>query len=322
MPKVVFFTHLSEEIIPSFIQHASADFSVKVCRPNMPEADKVALAKEADFFILFPSQIEDSVLKAARKLKLIQLVSAGYDSMNLALCQELGLSIANNGGTNSIDVAEHTLALMLGFYRRMLEMGVNMRREGGWRAIDSGLTTFTIHGKTVGIIGLGQIGQRVARLLKAFGATCLYTDAYPAPPAVEQELGVTRVALPNLLQQADIVTLHVPLLPSTRGMINAEAFDLMKPTAILVNTCRGPVVDEAALIKALQNKRIAGAALDVLEKEPTDPNNPILQLDNVLLTPHTAGVTFDTWSRRGTFIFENLRRVWRGEAPLAVIMKA
>lgn len=322
MPKVVFFTHLSEEIILSFTQHASADFSVEVCRPNMPEADKVALAKDADFFILFPSQIEDSVLKAARKLKLIQLVSAGYDSMNLALCQELGVSIANNGGTNSIDVAEHTLALMLGFYRRMLEMDANVRREGGWRAIDSGLTTFTIHGKMVGIIGLGQIGQRVARLLKAFGATCLYTDACPAPPVVEQELGVTRVALPDLLQQADIVTLHVPLLPSTRGLINAEAIDLMKSTAVLVNTCRGLVVDEAALTKALQNKRIAGAALDVLEKEPTDPNNPILQLDNVLFTPHTAGVTFDTWSRRGTFIFENLRRVWQGEAPLAVIMKA
>ncbi|MEZ4634020.1 MAG: NAD(P)-dependent oxidoreductase [Caldilineaceae bacterium] len=132
-------------------------------------------------------------------------------------------------------------------------------------------------------------------------------------------MGVTHVDLPDLLQQADIVTLHVPLNEHTQGLIGAEQLALMKPTAMLVNTCRGPVVDEKALTAALTARKIAGAALDVLEQEPPATDNLILQRDNVLLTPHTAGVTVDTWARRGEFIFENIQRVHRGETPLAVV---
>jgi D-3-phosphoglycerate dehydrogenase len=125
--------------------------------------------------------------------------------------------------------------------------------------------------------------------------------------------------LEELFKKSDIVTLHMPLNEGTKGLVNERLLGSMKPTALLVNTCRGPVVDEAALTAALQERRIAGAALDVLEQEPPDPANPLLQLNNVLFTPHTAGVTRDTWARRGKFIFENLQRVWHGEAPLAAI---
>jgi phosphoglycerate dehydrogenase-like enzyme len=318
MPNVLFFTNLDAEIVPRLIGFAPAGFDVQVHPPRMDEAAKRALVADADFFILFPSVIEESVVRAAPNLKLIQLVSAGFDKMPMALLKELGVPVANNGGTNSIDVAEHTLSLILGIYRLLPQMDHNVRHNG-WNAIDSGRRTYTIHGKTVGIVGMGNIGRRVAQLLRPFGARLLYYDAYPVAAEVESALGIERVDLPDLLRRSDVVTLHVPLNAETQGLIGAEELALMSPSSVLVNTCRGPVVDEAALTAALQSGQIRGAALDVLVLEPAAADNPLLALDNVLLTPHTAGVTFDTWARRGEFIFENLQRVWRGERAQALV---
>ena len=273
---------------------------------------------DADFLILFPGQISEQVLRSAPRLKLIQLVAAGYDSMDMELCQELGIPVANNGGANSIDVAEHTISLILGFYRRLIELNRNVRVDR-WRSIDTGLSTYTISGKTIGIIGLGNIGKRVAHLLRAFGAHLLYYDQYPPAGDIESEFSVTRTALEDLLRESDIVTVHLPLTRETRGIIGKHELSLLKSTAVLVNTCRGPIVDEVALTEVLSEKRILGAALDVLEQEPPLPDNPLLKLDNVLLTPHVAGVTYDTWTRRGQFVFQNLQRVWDGEPPLAAV---
>lgn len=318
MPTIPFFTNLALETAALLTQYAPPDFTVTVYPANMPDVEKLPLVQNADFLILFPGYLSEPVLRAAQKVKLIQLVSVGFDRMDLKLCRELGIPVANNGGTNALDVTEHTIALILAFYRRMVEMNANVR-TGQWTAIDSGATTYCIDSKTVGIVGLGQIGQRVARLLGAFGAKVLYYDPYPPAPAVAQALNAQQVTVEELFQQADIVTLHVPLNAGTHKFVNERLLGLMKPTALLVNTCRGPVIDEAALTTVLQERRIAGAALDVLEQEPPDLHNPILLLDNVLFTPHTAGVTRDTWPRRGKFIFENLQRVWAGEAPLAAV---
>lgn len=318
MPKVVFFTTLAPDTAALLTNQAPAEFAVTTASSKLPPEEQVKLTQDADFIILFPGIISAEALRAAQKLKLIQLVSAGFDTLDIDLCKELEIPVSNNGGTNSTDVAEHTITLILAWYRQLGAMDRNVR-TGKWEAIDSGVSTYTINGKTVGLVGLGNIGRKVARLLRAFGATVYYTDAFPAPPEVEQELGVTRVSLDELLAQSDIVSLHVPLNNETRGLMGEAQFAKMKPSALLVNTCRGPVVNEAALIKALQNKQIAGAALDVLEKEPPAPDNPLFAMDNVLLTPHIAGVTRDTWARRGEFIFANLQRVWRGEPPQAVI---
>ena len=322
MPNVVFFTNRTPELATLLTRHAPPGFEVSVHSSALPDSAKLPLVEVADFLILFPGQLSEPVLRAARNVRLIQLVGAGFDQMNLTLCRELGIPVANNGGANAVDVAEHTLALILAVYRRLVEMDANVRGER-WHAIDSGMTTFTIHGKTAGLVGLGNIGRRVADLLRAFGAQVIYADAYPAPPAIEAELGARRVELDELLAQADIVSLHVPLNDATRHLIGPAELARMKPTAILINTCRGPVVDEAALAvalaDALRDSHIAGAGLDVLEQEPPDPANPLLGLPNVVLTPHTAGVTYDTWPRRGEFIFRNLERVWQGEAPLAAV---
>ena len=253
------------------------------------------------------------MLRAAPRLKLVQLVSAGFEHMPLDLLADLSIPLANNGGTNSIDVAEHTFALILSIYRRLTEMDRNVRNDG-WKEIDSGMTTFTVQGKTVGIVGLGHIGKEVAKRLIPFGAQALYFDPFPVPEEIERSLQVERVPLDELLERSDIVTLHVPLNDQTRHLIGAAELARMKSNAILINTCRGPVVDESALIQALDSGAIRAAGLDVLRDEPTDPDNPILQFENVIFTPHIAGVTYDTWKRRGQFIFENLQRVWAGRS--------
>ncbi len=320
MPKVRFFTFLSPEITPLLTQYAPSGFEVSVHATDLPDDEKISLVQDADFLILFPGLISERVLRSAPHLKLIQLVAAGYDSMDVNLCRELGILVANNGGANSIDVAEHTIGLILGFYRRLIELDRNVRADQ-WRNIDTGSSTYTINGKTVGIVGLGNIGKRVAHLLRSFGARLLYYDQYPPAGDIESELGVTRMALENLLQESDIVTVHLPLTPETRGIIGKYELSLLKPTAVLVNTCRGPIVDEVALTEVLSEGRILGAALDVLAQEPPSPDNPLLKLENVLFTPHVAGVTYDTWTRRGEFVFQNLQRVWEGEPPLAVVQE-
>lgn len=318
MPKVIFFTNLASELAQQVIASAPREWDVSVQPYELPAEEKASLASDADFLILFPGDLEETVLRAAESLKLVQLVSAGFDRMPLDVLSELEIPLANNGGTNSIDVAEHTLALILSVYRRLTEMDRNVRNEG-WKDIDSGMTTFTVHGKTVGIVGLGHIGKEVAKRLVPFQANVIYFDPFPVPAAVERDLQVERVSLGELLERSDIVTLHVPLNDQTRHLIGPEELTRMKSSAILVNTCRGPVVDEDALIEALTSGTIQAAGLDVLKDEPTDPGNPILQLDNVILSPHIAGVTYDTWQRRGIFIFDNLQRVWAGEEPLSEI---
>jgi len=318
MPNVAYFTGQDDDIAAEITRHAPSGYRVSKHSMSLPDSEKTPIVADSDYLILFPGRISDPVLHAGTKLRLIQLVSAGFEHMPLALCDELGIPVANNGGTNSTDVAEHTLALILGQYRRMVELDRKMRSDP---ALDVPVarSTYTIDGKTVGIVGFGNIGTKVARLARAFGAEVLYADAAPADPARDAEIGARRVDMGELLEASDVVTLHVPLAPSTDKLIGSAELARMKPSAILVNTCRGAVVDEAALIEALVVGQIAGAALDVLEHEPPSPDNPLLRMDNVTLTPHTAGTTFDTWARRGRFVFENIARVERGDSPHAVV---
>ena len=318
MPKVVFFTDLDPELHPLLTQHAPSDYVVDVAESKTPVPDKIRMVEDADAIILFPSRIEEEVLRSAKNLKHLQLVSAGFEHIDLALCKELGLTLSNNGGANSIDAAEQTIALILGIYRRLIDLDADVRNDR-WFAMETGQTTFTIWNKTVGLIGLGNIGKRVARLLKPFDCELIYSDAYRAPAEVESDLDITHVPLSELLERADIVSLHVPINDDTRHMISTEQLAAMKSNAIIINTCRGGVIDETALTAALKAQQIAFAGLDVLEQEPPDPANPLLGLNNVLLTPHAAGITHDTWNRRGSFVFGNIERALSGQTPEALI---
>lgn len=318
MPKVVFIHSYEREVEEFYLRHAPPQFQVIPCRDSTPDSEKIALVKDADFILLHFAKISPEVLRAGKKVRLMQLLSAGYDNVDLTLTGELGIPVANVGGANAEGVAEHAITLMLAVYRRLhlLDRGV---REGKWLwDIMKGSDTFELAEKTVGIVGLGNIGRTLAKRLRGFDNKLLGYDVVPPSPQ-ERELNIQRVSLDQLLRESDIVSIHVPLLKSTRGLIGRREFSLMKPSAIIVNTARGPIIDEAALIEALQQKRIMGAGLDVFEKEPVDRNNPLLKMDNVVLTPHAAGSTVESWPRRAKFAYENMQRVWEGKPPQSVV---
>src|SRR6185295_13786396 len=204
--------------------------------------------------------------RASGKARLVQLLSAGYDSMNLKLLRELNIPCANNGGANSRAVADHAVLGMLALYRNLSAADKAMR-EGKWSAAIDGMNTFEMAGKLVGIMGIGNIGQKVARRVQSFDAKVQYYDPYLSAANREQvrKLGATPVTLEELFRSSDIFTSHAPLTKETHHVVNRERLAMMKPTAILVNMSRGPIVHESALIEALKAQRIAGAAIDVFE---------------------------------------------------------
>jgi len=245
---------------------------------------------------------------AAPRLRLLQLMSAGYEHVDLALAARHGVPVATFGDAMAGVVAEHTLLLMLAVYRKLLTLDAAVR-SGAWRANEPPLRE--LFGKRVGLIGLGYIGRAVATRLAAFGADVVYFSR-THHPAID---GPRYAPLDDLLQTSDVVSLHVPLAPSTRGMIGARELGQMKPESVLINTSRGGVVDQAALLEALRERRLAGAGLDVLAVEPPDPADPLLQLPNVVFTPHTGGQAEEVWPRIVRTCFANVERVARGEPP-------
>ena len=315
--RVVFLQRLPEKIVDVVLSHNPDGFTTSLLDGRLSEGEQKSAVAEADFILHFGTPVHDDVLRAAGKAKLVQMMAAGYDEMNLKLMSELGIPCANNGGANSWAVSDHTLMLMLALNKK-LALGERSVRDGSWNRSVGRLNTYEMAGKLVGLVGIGNIGRQVARRVQAFDALVQYHDVYPLDEEREKELNVTRVGLDELFRTSDVVSLHTPLTAETRHLVNRERIATMKPTALLINTARGPVVDEAALIEGLQAGRIAGAGLDVFEQEPIDPANPLLAMDNVVLTPHIAGITWDTWSRRARFAYANMQRVWRGEAPQAV----
>jgi phosphoglycerate dehydrogenase-like enzyme len=316
--KVVFIHGVNQRVLQAITSLNPEGFTtVAVEGKATSEELQIEAVKDADFILWFSARMSDRVLRSAKKARLVQGLSAGYDSVNLNLLRELNIPCANNGGANSWAVADHAVLDMLALYRR-LAAADHSTREGKWRAAIDGTNTFEMAGKVVGIMGFGNIGQKVARRVQAFDAIVQYYDKFPQTPARERELNAKRVSLDELFRTSDIISCHAPLTKDTRHVVNRARLATMKPSAIIINTSRGEVVDEAALYEALRDKRIAGAGLDVFEQEPVDPANPLLKLDNVVLSPHSAGTTWDTWFRRAEFAYANMKRVWAGQPPEAV----
>ena len=317
MPKVAYITHSSPEVIELVSSFAPPCYEVIGMHHSVSEGEKIEAAKDADFIILHSGKLSEALLKGATRLKMLQLLSAGFDNVNLPLMADLGVPVANVGGANRQGVAEMAITLMLSVYRRIANLDVGIR-EGKWEGLITGSDTFELNGKTVGIVGFGRIGQTVARYLRGFDNTILYYDLVQYPKAAK-EYGAKSVSLGRLLQESDIVTIHAPLLPENYGLVGVQELSLMKPTAILVNTARGPIVNEKALIAALTKGRIRGAGLDVFDQEPINTDNPLLAMDNVVLTPHAAGGTYESWPRRAQFAFQNMQRVVEGKGPLSLV---
>ena len=264
---------------------------------------------EVLFHVLQP--VTAAVIHAAPCLRLIQKIGVGVNTIDLAAAQQRGIAVANMPGTNTPAVVEMTLLLMLAALRRLTAFDTATRQGRGWQPELTSLDAVgEIAGRTVGLVGYGAVASRLAEVLKALGATLLYTARQPKAGAAAEWC-----SLSELLQQSDIVSLHLPLTTQSANLMNAKTFGLMKPGSIFINTARGGLVDEAALLDALRSGRLRAAGLDVFAIEPVDTHNPLLALEQVVVTPHIAWLTPQTLERSLAVGLENCRRL-RDGAPL------
>ena len=278
------------------------------------------LLKEAEFYI-GAGQFKHGpeFYKEAPKLRLVQTLSAGYNTYDLDAARAANVPICNNGGANATAVAEHAVMLMLAVARKLTWQHDGVV-SGRWRGNDFNSTKlYELEDKTLGIIGLGNIGKKVARRAKAFDMHIQYYDINRMTVDQEDALGVRFALFPELLKTSDVVTLHVPLDKSTHNLIGERELSLMKPTAILVNTCRGPVVEEKALYQALRDEKILGAGIDVMSGKPPQPDHELFTLKNAIYTPHAAGPTWDNHWKRWRNAYDNCERVARGQKPFWIV---
>jgi phosphoglycerate dehydrogenase-like enzyme len=292
-------------------------FELVVAEPGTPEFYEAA--PTAEFYLGLARQMGGEFFRTATKMKLVQLISAGYDHVDIEAARKAKVPVANNGGANAIAVAEHTVMLMLAVLKRIVRFH-NDVVAGKWRAGNpNDSRVYELAGKTLGIVGLGNIGKKVARRAAAFDMAVQYYDIARLTEDQEDAIGARFVLLEELLRTSDVVSLHVPLTDRTRNLLGARELGMMKKSAIVVNTCRGPVIDEDALHLALTKGQIAGAGLDVFVEEPPKPNNPLFTLPNVTLSPHSAGPTWENWTARFRNGFDNIQRVAAGDKPRWVI---
>jgi phosphoglycerate dehydrogenase-like enzyme len=276
-------------------------------------------AADADLYLVGLEWIGKELIEPAKNLKLIQRLGAGFDNVDLAAAKAAGIPVANIPGANSVAVAEHAIMVMIALLKWLPEADSSMK-QGEWKMTELLFKgCFELWNKTVGIVGLGRIGKALAQRLKGFEVNVLYNDILEFPAELETELNVTRATFEELLAQSDIVTMHVPLTKLTRDMMSTKQFEMMKSTAMFINSARGEVVDEPALAEALNRGVIAGAAIDAFKVEPPKPDNPLLKADNIILTPHNAGVTREVSMRFLTESFANFKRVAEGKPPENVI---
>ena len=281
-------------------------------QPLTPAALRQAVMGKQGVLCLVTDRLDAQVLDAATELKVVSNVAVGYDNIDVAAATQRGILVTNTPGVVTESTADLTWSLLCSLARRIAE-GDRYIRAGKWRDWTLLLMAGSdIHGKTLGICGMGRIGQAVARRAKGFNMRILYHNRQRLDTALESELNATWVEKRTLLQEADFVSLHVPLSAVTTHFIGLEELRLMRPTAYLINAARGPVVDEAALIQALQQGWIAGAALDVFEHEPHVPQ-ALQELENVVLVPHIGSASVATRTRMAVMAAENLVAVLRDE---------
>ena len=317
MEKLVYLDKVFPALIDVMMEKKPANLDVKFLYLLDPTEKDRALA-EADYIMLAALPLTREMMDKAVNVRMIQKNGIGVDNIDLKAAAELGIPVCNTPGGNAGSVSEMTMGLALALSRK-LQILDRATTSGEWLMWDMRPSSFEISGKTHGIIGFGNIGKAVAKLSQAFGTHVIYFDARRLSADQEAALGVQYLPLDQLLAASDIVSLHVPLLPETRGMFGEKQLSLMKPTSILVNVARGNIVDEAALYEALKNKRISGAAVDVWSKEPVAKDNPLLTLDNIIATPHISAGTRDTLLNIFGVGFGNITQVSQGGQPQFVV---
>ncbi len=307
---------ISRRVPPAALEIIGRSCEVDHNEPNrpLPRAELLARLKGCQGLVCLLTDVIDDEVLATPGLKIVSNVAVGFNNINVTAATRRRVLATNTPGVLDDTTADLAFALLMATARRIVEADTFLR-SGAWEGWD--LLQFLghdVHHKTLGICGLGRIGKAVAKRARGFDMRLLYTDVVRAPEAVERELNVTFVEKDTLLREADFVTIHVPLFPETRHYISDRDLALMKPTAILVNAARGPIVDEAALVRALQAKKIAGAGLDVYEEEPK-VHPGLMGMENVVLLPHIASASIETRTRMATMAAENVVAGIQGQRP-------
>lgn len=281
---------------------------------RIPKEELLRKVKDKEGLVcLLTEKVNLELLGMAPKLRIASNVAVGFDNIDVDACTQRGVVATNTPGVLDETTADFAWTLLMAVARRLGE-GEALARSGNWKGWDlDQLVGTDVWGKTLGVVGFGRIGRAMARRALGFQMKVIYADAVPAPGVVEKELKAEYKTLNDLLAQADFVSVHVPLLAETRGLFETAKFSRMKPTAFLINTSRGAVVDEAALVHALESRKIAGAALDVFESEPFI--HPGLKRPNVVLAPHIASASIETRTKMACMAAENVVALFQGHRP-------
>jgi glyoxylate reductase len=313
----VFATHSLFDAARKILQEScDVEYWAKPERPPREEVLRRVKDKEG-LICLLTEKINEEFLRNAPKLRIVANVAVGFDNIDVAACTKRNVVATNTPGVLDETTADFAWTLLMAVARRLGE-GEALARSGKWTNWDlDQLVGADVWGKTLGIVGFGRIGRAVARRASGFQMKLIYTDAVRAAEEVEKELKAEFRELNALLAESDFVSVHVPLLPETRGLFDAAKFYRMKPTSFLINTSRGPVVDEAALVAALEAKKIAGAALDVYENEPFI--HPGLKRANVVLAPHMASASLETRAKMACIAAENVVALFKGQRPANIL---
>lgn len=301
------------------------DFSkigLETLRTDSPEEDICEAVADATILFAGPGRppITRAIVEAAPRLRLIQTPGTGYDEIDLQAANDHSVFVATTKGANASAVAEHAVTFMLVLLKKCLNAHEGASK-GRWPQFDIIMKerTWELGSRVVGLVGLGAIGRRVAEILRGFGSEAIYYTRNRLPRAVEIELGIEYAEMDDLLSRSDVVSLHVPLTDETRGMIGKKEIAKMKPRAILINTSRGGVVDEEAVVDALKRNRLGGAGFDVFTTEPLPQNNIFSGVENVILSPHIGGGTQEGIQNMSKFAGRNMAMILKGERPLNVV---
>jgi D-3-phosphoglycerate dehydrogenase len=280
---------------------------------KLTEAELVEQLPGVYAHVVSAETITEKVIRAADSLKVISRMGVGYDQVDVQAATKNGVAVTITPGANAEAVAEYTLALMMALARKVIHID-RMARDGVWKScFDTSL-----YRETLGIIGLGNIGRQVAKLVSGFHMKILAYDEFQ-DKVYAQKHNITYCSLDDLLKESDFVTIHAPLNENTRNMLSEREFLLMKPSALIINCARGGIINEAALYEALKNKNLAGAALDVFENEPLQKDNPLLILDNVIVSTHTAGITYKGRGKVIEMAIQNVMDIAEGKIPSGTV---
>lgn len=280
------------------------------------EAELIALGQNVDALICSGIPVPAAVIQSMRRCKIVARTGSGMDKIDLAAADEEGILVTNTPNYCLSELSDHTIAFMLAFARKLFYFDADIR-QGHW-FLEESRPIRRLAGSTLGLIGFGKLARAVVPKARAFDLTIMAHDLYVSPAEIERE-GVKAVSLDYLLKESDFISLHLPLIPETRHLIDRREFSLMKSSAVLINTSRGRVVNEEALIEALSEGKIAGAALDVLQREPPESGNPLLGMENVILTPHVAAFSLESIRDAWIQAAEEVKRVFSGDLPVALI---